>query len=381
MLISDVQQTSGSPWQPAGWQRHDVRYIPAYGEAAVGPVVERLADLLGLVGHAEVACLVEQLAQAVHDRAFVLQLGPAQEFFDDAHPRQVDDHLQLLDAVGKYLAFMLPRPLVSIGTLAGNYARFCQDATEEVRDQTLTSYWGDMVNAMSPNRWGRRPDANRMLWAYEAAELTLSWIRAHRMPVYTSHECANLYFEQALTRPIGGATAFYASSAHLLTVDGACLFPGSAHLAYLQGVANPVAVRVGPHLLPERLRSVCRSLNPGAVAGKLLLITSLGDQVSALPSLLRAVQDEGMPVVWMCDPLRANVCTEQARGVPLPMSAMADEVESTVTLHASQHSHLGGLHISALPASLARADRPAQFNFTQALQVCSHFAHADTRSR
>src|SRR3546814_15792098 len=76
-----------------------------------------------------------------------------------------------------------------------------------------------------------------------------------------------------------------------------------AHVEYLRGVPNPVAVKIGPSVTPERLIPLIDALNPNDEPGRLTLIHRMGAAhiAKALPPLLEAVRREGRRVLWVSD--------------------------------------------------------------------------------
>src|SRR3546814_1439633 len=68
-------------------------------------------------------------------------------------------------------------------------------------------------------------------------------------------------------------------------------------------------MKCGPSLEPDALLRMLDLLNPGREPGRMTLITRYGHgKIEAgLPRLVRAVQREGHPVIWSCDPMHGNV--------------------------------------------------------------------------
>ena len=87
--------------------------------------------------------------------------------------------------------------------------------------------------------------------------------------------------------------------------------PDGAHIEYFRGIANPIAMKVGPGTTPEKLLELIGILDPDQTPGRLTLITRFGaDKIGDhLPPLIRAVEDSGHPVVWACDPMHGNTFT------------------------------------------------------------------------
>src|SRR5262249_19279372 len=113
--------------------------------------------------------------------------------------------------------------------------------------------------------------------------------------LHTSHEALILPYEEALTRWDTGSAAWYGTSAHLLWVGERTRKLDQAHIEFAAGLANPIAVKLGPTTTKEYVLALCQRLNPARLAGRLTLIPRMGaSQVRAvLPELVRAVQDAG----------------------------------------------------------------------------------------
>ena len=130
----------------------------------------------------------------------------------------------------------------------------------------------------------------------------------HEVDVWTSHEALLLDYEEPLVRRDSTTGDWYACSAHFLWVGERTRQVDGAHVEFLAGVENPVGVKVGPAATPDELVALCEPLNPNRIPGRLTLVARLGaDRVrEALPPLVRAVRESGIPVLWACDPMHAN---------------------------------------------------------------------------
>jgi 3-deoxy-7-phosphoheptulonate synthase len=126
--------------------------------------------------------------------------------------------------------------------------------------------------------------------------------------VYTSHEALLLDYEEGLTRQDSLTGDWYDCSAHLLWIGERTREPDDAHVEYFAGVHNPIGVKLGPGATADDAIALCERLNPLRVPGRLTFYARMGaDHVrELLPPLLRAVRDEGHPVLWASDPMHAN---------------------------------------------------------------------------
>jgi 3-deoxy-7-phosphoheptulonate synthase len=164
---------------------------------------------------------------------------------------------------------------------------------------------------------------------------------------YTSHEALLLPYEEAMTRRDSLTGDWYATSAHMLWIGDRTRFPGSAHIEFARGIGNPLGMKCGPSLEPDALLRLLDDLNPGREAGRITLISRFGhDKVEdGLPKLIRAVQREGHPVVWSCDPMHGNVVKSDTGFKTRPFDRITREVKGFFAVHRAEGSHPGGIHI------------------------------------
>src|SRR5205085_4175144 len=169
----------------------------------------------------------------------------------------------------------------------------------------------------------------------------------HEVDFYTSHEALLLGYEEALTRQDSLTGRWYDCSAHLLWVGDRTRDPDGAHVAFLTGVENPVAVKLGPTATAGQTVEMCDRLNPDRIPGRLTLISRMGaPRIEALlPPLLRAVRDAGHPVVWACDPMHGNTFVSAAGRKTRHFDHVLAEVRSFFAACRSEDVWPGGLHI------------------------------------
>jgi 3-deoxy-7-phosphoheptulonate synthase len=361
-LEFDVAKT----WEPDSWKHFEAKHLPAYEDAAALAEAEAtLGNFPPLVFAGEARNLKASLAEVVEGKGFLLQGGDCAESFAEFHPNNIRDTFRVLLQMAVVLTFASKLPVVKVGRMAGQFAKPRSSPTETIGGTTLPSYLGDNVNAIEFDAAARRNDPQRMIRAYSQAAATLNLLRAFatggyanlrqvhqwtldfmgRSPwadrfkdvadrigealdfmeacgvdpvtvpqlqstsFYTSHEALLLPYEQALARQDSLTGQWYDTSAHFLWVGDRTRFEGSAHVEFLRGVGNPLGIKCGPSLEPEVLLRLLDTLNPAREAGRITLISRFGhDKVEAgLPRLVRAVQREGQPVVWSCDPMHGNV--------------------------------------------------------------------------
>lgn len=341
-------------WNPGSWRCFEARQQPVYGQPAALDVAS--ADLSrrpALVDPGAIDGLISSLAEAQAGRAFILQGGDCAERLSDG-PDDAQAMSALLATLSDDVA-AVDLPVITIGRIAGQFAKPRSRAFERRGGLTLPAWRGDSVNDMAFDREARKADPTRLLGAYEHAVRTLTAIPPPPR-MYTSHEALLLPFEEALIRTDADGRAF-AGSAHFLWIGVRTLFAGSAHVELLRGLANPIGLKVGPDMRPSDLIQILDDLNPDHCAGRISLILRMGSRGIALrlPALLKAVTGTGHPVSWCCDPLHGNTLTATA-GKRRHMDDIEAETRAFFVILASEGVHPAGLHLEMTARSVIECD-------------------------
>jgi 3-deoxy-7-phosphoheptulonate synthase len=363
-------------------------------------VLAELASLPPLVFAGECEQLRTRLAAVTRGEAFVLQGGDCAETFAGATAEAVRAKLQTILQMAVVLTYGASVPIVKIGRLAGQFAKPRSRPTETRDGVELPAYRGDAVNGFEFTAAARTPDPDRLLRAYHCAAVTLNLCRAfttggyaalnqvhawnqdfvRRSPsgqryeglagdidralsfmracgadpdelrtveFYSSHEGLLLPYEQALTRVDPGTGHAYDLSAHFLWIGERTRDVDGAHVAFAAAIRNPIGVKVGPDATPDGLRALIRKLSPDGEPGRLTLITRLGAGLirTALPPLIQAVSDEGIPVAWICDPMHGNTFEAPSGHKTRRVEDILDEVQGFFEVHRLLGTHPGGVHI------------------------------------
>ncbi|MDQ2070761.1 class II 3-deoxy-7-phosphoheptulonate synthase [Natronospira bacteriovora] len=397
-----MNHQKNNDWSPESWQRKAAGQQPLYRDPEqVDSVVARLNRLPQLVTHGEIEALKQQLAEASRGERFLLQGGDCAESFDDCTAENIANKLKILLQMSLVLVTGMRKRITRVGRIAGQYAK-PRSADTETRDGvTLPSYRGDLINRSPFTAEDREPDPELMLRGYERAALTLNHIRAlvdggfadlhhpenwdldfvrssamkqeyrrivdsvldslqfmetiaggrvsgsGRVDFFTSHEALQLHYEQAQTHRVRANGRWYNMSTHFPWIGMRTAELDGAHIEYFRGIANPIAVKVGPGMSPETLKELVRVLNPDNEAGRLTLIHRLGASriKELLPPMIEAVQSTGRSVLWTCDPMHGNTETTQSGIKTRRVENVFSELEQAFHLHEANDSHLGGVHI------------------------------------
>ena len=384
-------------WTPTSWQTKTVEQQAEYPiQAELDDVISELSELPPLVSAQEVLKLRQLTAQAAKGEVFLLQGGDCAESFADCHQSSISRKLQLMQQMSLLLMYGLGRPVVRVGRMAGQYAKPRSAHSETIDGTSLPSYRGDLINSAEFCAVKRQPDPSRLLKGYSLASLTLNFIRttspevfqtlcqaqqwnsrqilgdqpstfadtlddvqksfqlmhqlspSHWQPLqefYTCHEALHLHYEQALTRNIDDQ--WFNLSTHMPWVGMRTAKPDSAHIEYLRGIENPIAIKIGPRMTERWLCSIIEQLNPDNAPGKITLITRLGHQQVAdkLPELIQLIQRKNYAVTWCCDPMHGNTQIAQNGIKTRHFSHISSELQQTVSLHQQHDSVLGGVHL------------------------------------
>lgn len=391
-----------SQWSPQTWRSKLALQQPQYPDATIlEDAVEEVRALPPLVTSWEILSLQSQIAEAQEGKRFILQGGDCAEIFGDCTSEVISNRLKVLLQMSLVLVHGLRKPVVRIGRFAGQYAK-PRSSDMEVRDGiSLPSYRGDIVNSPEFTAEARMPDPRRMIRAHARSAMTLNFVRAlidggfadlhhpeywdlawmkdspllseyqrmvdgvrdamHFMETlsgdplrnmetvefYTSHEALLLPYEEAVTREVPRQSGWFNMGTHFPWIGMRTAAHDGAHLEYMRGIRNPIAVKVGPSVTPDALRSVIDSLNPDNTPGRLTLIHRMGvNQVEEkLKPLLEAVHREGARVLWVCDPMHGNTETAANGLKTRRFDNIRDEIEQSFDVHSACGTRLGGVHL------------------------------------
>jgi 3-deoxy-7-phosphoheptulonate synthase len=394
----------GTTWSPSSWRAYPAAQQPDWPQPErVETVRSRLAAYPPLVFAGEARALRDSLAGVVEGRAFVLQAGDCAESFHEFSAITIREKLKIMLQMAAVLTYGATLPVLKIGRIAGQFVKPRSSATERVDGEELPVFRGHMVNGESPTADARRPDPERMLQGYHQSAATLNLLRAftkggfadlnqvhmwnqefvassaqgrryealaseieralrfmaacgidltdephlHQVDFWTSHEGLLLEYEEPLTRRDSLTGDWYDCSAHMLWIGERTRQPDGAHMEFFSGVHNPVGVKIGPAATPEDVLELCERLNPRRLPGRLTLITRMGSEriFELLPPILRAVREAEHPVVWVCDPMHANVFTSANGRKTRHFDSVLGEIEGFFAAHRQERTWPGGVHL------------------------------------
>jgi len=397
-------QTVSEPenWNPQSWQEFTALQQATYpDEQALNQVLKQLSHLPPLVTSWEINTLREQIADAQQGRRFMLQGGDCAENFDECTSPLITNRLKVLLQMSLVLVHGLQMPVLRVGRYAGQYAKPRSSDMETREGVTLPSYRGDLVNSIDFTESARIPDPQRLIQAHASSALTMNFVRAlvdggfadlhhpeywdlswvehsplaeefhklaenigrslkfletisgqdagtlRRVDFFTSHEALHLHYEQSLTRQVPRQWGWFNLSTHFPWIGMRTAALDGAHVEYFRGIRNPLGIKVGPGMDVDWLSRLLDVLNPDREAGRIVLIHRMGESQieDKLPSLIQAVQDNGGPVLWICDPMHGNTESTESGLKTRRFRKIMNEVDLAFDIHRSSNSRLGGVHL------------------------------------
>ena len=389
-------------WQPDSWQAKEAKQQASYPDAAeLQSALVELAALPPLVTSWEILSLKQQIAQAQAGERFLLQGGDCAESFAECNSDVITNRLKVLLQMSLALTHGLQKPVIRVGRFAGQYAKPRSSDVETRAGVTLPSYRGDLVNSVDFTPEARRPDPKRLIQGHAMSSMTMNFVRSlvdggfadlhhpeywnlswvqhsplatefqrladslgravnfmetisgrragvlKRVDFYTSHEALHLHYEQAGTRQVPRQSGWFDLTTHFPWIGMRTAALDGAHVEYFRGIRNPIGIKIGPTAGPDQVQRLLEILNPESEAGRIVLIHRMGmSQIeSKLPALIKAVQDKGSPVLWVCDPMHGNTETTSSGIKTRRFRNIMNETETSIQLHHQLGSHLGGVHL------------------------------------
>ena len=399
---AETKNQHDNTWTPNSWRDYPVLQLPDYKNTAKREgVFKELKKFPPLVTSWEINRLKDKIAEAQRGNALILQGGDCAETFKNTNHDKVVNLLKVLLQMSFILIHETRKPVIRIGRLAGQYAKPRSSHFEEVNGEKIPNYRGDLFNRFDATSEARELDSDRLIEGYHKAAMTLNFIRAlmdegfadlhhpeyweldfmknnrfykeyeamvssinqavtfvesvanstfqmlQNVNIYTSHEALNLYYDSAQTQQVPRRDGWYNLSAHMVWLGNRTRNIGQAHVEYFRGIENPVGIKVGPPFELDEIIRLVKIVNPDNEDGKVVLITRFGREKvgEQLPPLIQAVESEGLPVTWICDPMHGNTFATDDGVKTRNFDDILTEVKDTFAIHNAEGTHMGGIHL------------------------------------
>lgn len=367
---------------------------------AVKAAVSTLSKLPPLVFAGECDNLKVRIALAQEGKAFWLQGGDCAETFVAATADSIRNRIKTILQMAAVLQYFASLPVIKVGRMAGQFAK-PRSNNDETRDGvTLPAYRGDAVNDLEFTLEARTPNPDRLVQVYNTSSATLNLVRAFTqggfadlrqvhtwnkgfandprfgaryeemaneisralafmesagvdpesfksVDFYSSHEALILEYERPLTRIDSRTNLPYDVSAHFLWIGERTRQMDGAHMDFASKIQNPIGIKLGPKTTPEDALAMIAKLNPTNEPGRLTFITRMGAGLirEKLPPLLKAVNESGAKVLWVCDPMHGNTFESSTGYKTRRFEDVMDEVRGFFESHKAAGTHPGGVHI------------------------------------
>ena len=390
-------------WSLNSWTKLTAKHLPVYqNKEELDLVLSKIKKYPPLVFAGESRSLKKALASVVKGEAFLLQGGDCAESFAEFHPDNIRDTFKVILQMSLVLTASASVPVVKVGRIAGQFSKPRSAPTEIKEGKELPSYLGDNINGMDFTEKARIPDPKRLFRAYSQSASTLNLLRAfsqggfadlrqvhlwnlgfikdktkgkykeiedkisdalafmeacginsdnnrrlRTVNFYTSHEALLLPFEESMTRVDSTTGEYHDTSAHFVWIGDRTRQIDGAHVEFCRGIKNPIGLKCGPSLKPDELIKLCNILNPENEPGRMTLISRFGAEnvEKFLPNLIKVIKKEGLNVVWSCDPMHGNTIKAATGFKTRTFDSVVKEVRNFFSIHQSEGTYAGGLHI------------------------------------
>ncbi len=389
-LFSDMT-FSKHPWMNFSWREHTLNQMPVYKDKEALDESERILRYLsGVVSYTGVQRLKEKLAYIHEHEGFVLQIGDCAEIFDHSSRQYIFQKMSLFSELHSMIHAIYPSNVVSMGRMAGQFAKPRSRIVEEHHGAPIPSYFGDIINGIRPE--DREPNPARMIIGHGVSCEIINNIKLfchsssnvhpsfdYAEDFFTCHEAYLLPYEQNLLRngsqessPCSDDTSPkryhsytttdaavaenahgpYASSAHFLWVGERTRQITEGHMAFIKHIDNPIGIKISSVATIDEIADIVEMCNPLGEFGKLSLIFRFGkSNMEALENIVSEIVRKGLQhhFLWICDPMHGNTYKISNGFKTRNLEDIIGEMEMFFSILNHHHIPVSGLHLEASP--------------------------------
>lgn len=345
-------------WKPDSWLLKHIMQIPPYNEFELNIVKNKLSLVPSIVSFNEILNLKGLLSKVFNRNAFIIHMGDCAESFSEFTKQKLIQQTNFINTTCNWLSQSTGLNIVSIGRIAGQYAKPRTNEVEIVDGESILSYRGDIINNLMFSGASRNPCPYRMLEAHRLSYLASQYIQSYNNSsdniVYLSHEALLLHYEECLTRRHDEQN-WYNFSTHLPWIGVRTASVNSAHLEYCRGINNPIGLKIYSEHSVDELYQMIRLINPNNHDNRLVLIHRFGlDKIQThLPVAIDMIKRSNLNVIWMCDPMHGNTKIDDHGRKYRLVPDIKSELELAFKIHHNLGTYLGGIHIESTFADLS----------------------------
>lgn len=406
---------SDQSWMGFSWKQETLSQMPFYSNKDMLEKTERILRYLpGVVSYNGVQRLKERLAYIHEHEGFVLQIGDCAELFSQSSRHHTFQKMSLFSELHSLLNKVYPSKIVSMGRMAGQFAKPRSSMTENIDGQEVINYFGDIVNGLSLE--DREPNPERMIIGHAASCENVNNIKlfCHSMTnfyqsfdyaedFFTCHEAYLLPYEQNLLRSQDKETFFasesgsreryhtytaadvdsecakapYDSSAHFLWVGERTRGIAQGHMAFIQHIDNPVGVKLGASATLDEIEDIIEMCNPCGEYGKLSLIFRFGKtQMLAFQKIVQGLIEKKLHrhFLWICDPMHGNTYQTNNGFKTRATEDIEEEIRTFFNVLNQHNIPVSGVHLEASPVTVyeccSRSDSSFSVNHLTYFSAC-----------
>lgn len=177
---TDVTQTTGSLVKSEDhfqeqqeccgycWRSFKLAQSPLYPDDEHLSAIEALLqNVQPVVTQVEVEQLSQRMSDVALQNGFVIQVGDCAETFRHSDVGYTTLRISLFSELHHIVSQYCSGPIITLGRMAGQFAKPRSCPNEIVNDITVSSYFGDVVNNYSLDE--RTPDPDRLMIGYQVA--------------------------------------------------------------------------------------------------------------------------------------------------------------------------------------------------------------------
>lgn len=376
---------NNSIWHIDSWKNKPISQQPAYKDKeSYTKVIEEIKFFEGITSSNQIDSLLTRLSHSNND-FFILWLGDCCEPFEESTEEITLLKCSFFTLISDllYKKFNQTKEILTIGRIAGQYAKPRSSDYEEVDRKEYLSFRGPNINDIQLSN--REPNPQRLIEGYRISQRVKGYINTWNQyrkdyqevlslykkdwnkhieqeynigilsknkyfsEIYSSHEGLLLDYESALTKKINND--FYVLSADMLWIGERTNRKEEAHIEFFKGVKNPIGIKVSSKTSPSDLIEKIKFLNESNQFGRVLLITRLGfseESKRCFHKIVKEIIDHKLNVLFICDPMHGNIKKKGSVKVR-NIRDIIGEIDFVVDVLNEYQLKLNGVHLESTP--------------------------------